>query len=681
MLQLDSSVTEIKGIGDKYAGLLAKMNIYTVQDLIRHYPRGYEEYPKLCDLAEAVSTEKKAVLAMVQGNVSIRKIRNLSIMTFQIGDRTGRASVTVFNMPYLKNALTAGKTFVFYGKYTQKGGQIHIEQPSLFKKEDYDKISGKLMPNYPLTKGITNKTLLGSVEKAFAGLKITQETLPDELCKRYELLSFEEALKGIHMPGSKEEYIEARKRLVFQEFLQFLLIVHSGKEEQKKLKNPFPMISVAQTGRFIEGLPYQLTGAQQKVWEQIEQDLQGEYAMNRLVQGDVGSGKTLVAILALLMTVANGFQGAMMAPTEVLARQHFENIRVMTQEYKLPFRPVLLTGSLTAKEKREAYALMESGEANLIIGTQALFQEKAGYKNLALVITDEQHRFGVKQREALAGKGNTPHILVMSATPIPRTLALILFGDLSVSLIDEYPKNRIPIKNCVIGEDKRATAYRFIEKEIASGRQAYIICPMVEEGIQENLENVVEYSEKIKEYYPETVRIAYLHGKMKNTEKNRIMEAFSAGNIDILVSTTVIEVGIDVPNASVIMIENAERFGLAGLHQLRGRVGRGKWQSYCIFLNSSESKKAEERLNILVGSNDGFHIAEEDMKLRGPGDLFGIRQSGMLEFTLGDIYQDSNLLKEAAECVDYLEKHPDLMYQTQQLLEQFQMLTIDYRSI
>lgn len=374
--------------------------------------------------------------------------------------------------------------------------------------------------------------------------------------------------------------------------------------------------------------------------------------MNRLVQGDVGSGKTIIALLALLECAANGYQGALMAPTEVLATQHYEDVCEFVEKYHIAFSPVLLVGSMTAKEKKLAYEKIASGEANLVIGTHAVIQDKVAFKNLALVVTDEQHRFGVRQREKLAEKGKEPHVLVMSATPIPRTLAIILYGDLQVSIIDELPANRLPIKNCVVGTSYRPKAYAFIEKEVRNGRQAYVICPMVEEGESDTMENVIDYAEKLKASLPADIQVAYLHGKMKPAEKNRIMEEFSKKNIDVLVSTTVIEVGINVPNATVMMVENAERFGLAQLHQLRGRVGRGEHQSYCIFINTNESKESTARLDILNKSNDGFYIANEDLKLRGPGDLFGIRQSGEFAFRIGDVFGDADVLQLASEAVE-----------------------------
>lgn len=386
--------------------------------------------------------------------------------------------------------------------------------------------------------------------------------------------------------------------------------------------------------------------------------------MCRLVQGDVGSGKTILAFLSMFQVGLNGYQSAMMAPTEVLANQHYENLCKMLQEYKIPLKAELLTGSMTAKEKREAYERITLGNVQLIIGTHALIQENVNYQNLALVVTDEQHRFGVRQRENFAGKGNQPHILVMSATPIPRTLAMILYGDLSISVVDELPKNRLPIKNCVVDTGYRKTAYRFIREQVQAGRQCYVICPMVEESEFLDGENVLDYTKVLREELGNGICVEYLHGKMKQQEKDERMLRFAKNEIQVLVSTTVIEVGIDVPNATTIMIENAERFGLAQLHQLRGRVGRGKWQSYCIFLSTSRTKETKQRLDVLKDSNDGFYIASQDLKLRGPGDLFGIRQSGLMDFKLGDIYQDAKLLQIAGECVaSLLEKDASLQEQ------------------
>ena len=443
------------------------------------------------------------------------------------------------------------------------------------------------------------------------------------------------------------------------------------------------MISVADTLRLIEALPYQLTNAQHNVWNEIEQDLQQSVCMNRLVQGDVGSGKTIIAILALLMCAANNRQGCFMAPTEVLAKQHYDNIRELCKAYKLAIKPVLLLGSMSTKDKKEIQNGIQNGDYNVIIGTQALIQKKVQYKNLSLVITDEQHRFGVRQREALANKGDEVHVLVMSATPIPRTLAMILYGDLSTSVLNEMPVGRLPIKNCVIEPKLRNKSYQFIIDKIKKGRQAYIICPMVESNDDDELENVVDYTEKLKEIFPKDIILSYLHGKMTLKEKSDIMEHFANHEIDVLISTTVIEVGINVPNATVMMVENAGRYGLAQLHQLRGRVGRGKEQSYCIFITNKTDDKTMKRLNVLLESNDGFYIADKDLELRGPGDLFGIRQSGDLGFLIGDIYQDSNVLMLANSYVEQLLSNagPDEISNITTIMNSLNMNSVDFRTI
>ena len=458
---------------------------------------------------------------------------------------------------------------------------------------------------------------------------------------------------------------------MFEEFLTFILSLRQLKEKEEKNKNPFFFEKQEDVEAFIKKLPYELTNAQKKVWQEILTDMTGEHVMSRLVQGDVGSGKTIIAFLGLLLAGLNGYQGAMMAPTEVLAKQHYECIKEMLEMYEIPLQAELLTGSMTAKEKRIAYARIASGEVSIIVGTHALIQDKAEYRNLALVVTDEQHRFGVKQRETLAGKGNTPHILVMSATPIPRTLAIILYGDLDISVIDELPANRLPIKNCVVDTGYRKTAYTFMQKQVAQGRQCYVICPMVEESEALEAENVTDYAKQLQEELGESICVEYLHGKMKQSQKDDIMERFSRNEIQVLVSTTVIEVGINVPNATVMMVENAERFGLAQLHQLRGRVGRGKYQSYCIFMTASKTKETKKRLEILNHSNDGFYIASEDLKLRGPGDLFGIRQSGILDFKLGDVFQDAKILQHASDAAtEILEEDPALQLEEHQNLKQ-----------
>ena len=547
-----------------------------------------------------------------------------------------------------------------------------MEHPEVFcPASKYDLKQDTLQPVYPLVTGLTNHAVMKAVRQVLEDCDVGEGILPKDIAREYQLSDYRQAIYGIHFPKDKEEFYHARKRLVFEEFMLFILSLRMLKESEERVLNPYCFREQPQIEKFLNSLPFELTNAQKTVWREIKNDMEDIHVMSRLVQGDVGSGKTIVALLAMMYTGLNGYQAAMMAPTEVLARQHFENINHMLQEYEIPLKVGLLTGSMTARQKRAVYEEVESGEIQLVIGTHALIQEKVIYKNLALVVTDEQHRFGVKQRETLANKGVSPHILVMSATPIPRTLAIILYGDLDISVINELPKNRLPIKNCVVDTGYRNTAYRFIKNQIAEGRQCYVICPMVEESETLEVENVTDYTENLQEILGVNIKVQCLHGKMKQSQKDEIMEAFSKNEIQVLVSTTVIEVGIDVPNSTVMLIENAERFGLAQLHQLRGRVGRGKYQSYCIFMSASKSKETKERLDILNKSNDGFFIASEDLRLRGPGDLFGIRQSGILDFKLGDVFQDSQVLQQASKAANLiLEEDPQLEKEKYQSLKQ-----------
>lgn len=537
-----------------------------------------------------------------------------------------------------------------------------MEHPEIYyPSEKYEEKQNTMQPVYPLTAGLTNNAVIRFMQQALAYADDSLDTLPQYLVREMQFQSFFSSLRNMHFPESKESFIAARQRFVFEEFLIFVLSLRRLKGAKDRAGNPFLIQDHPQIETFLAQLPYELTRAQKKVWNEIRQDLQGEAVMSRLVQGDVGSGKTVIAFLSLLLVGLNGYQGALMAPTEVLARQHYATISGFLQTYHLPLEAELLTGSMTAAQKRKAYARIKSGEASIVIGTHALIQDKVQYNHLALVITDEQHRFGVRQRELLSEKGSSPHILVMSATPIPRTLAIILYGDLDISVIDEMPANRLPIKNCVVDTGYRKTAYQFMKKQVGNGRQCYVICPMVEESESMEAENVIDYAEMLADELGSEIKVGFLHGKMKQKEKDQIMEAFAGNQIQVLVSTTVIEVGIDVPNAVVMLIENAERFGLAQLHQLRGRVGRGAHQSYCIFMSGSKKQETKERLEILNHSNDGFYIAGEDLRLRGPGDLFGIRQSGVLDFQLADVFQDASMLQKAAEAAEQiLQMDPEL---------------------
>lgn len=641
---------ELKGVGEKTEKLFQKIGITTAEELLRYYPRTYDIYEEPVEIASAEEDKTVSIRATIATGIYINQIRNLQVLTTTVADASGRLPVAWFNAPYLRGTLKKGSVFILRGKIIRKKGRPQMEHPEIFTPAAYEEIIHSMQPVYGLTKGLSNKMITKLVHQILDTRPLHGEYLPEEIRERYQLADANYAIRTIHFPKNMQELLTARKRLVFDEFLLFVLAIQLLKEKTEEAPNTFSMKPVWTTEEIIEGLPYDLTGAQKNVWHEIERDLSGHKLMSRLVQGDVGSGKTVIAFLAMVLSAENGFQSALMVPTEVLANQHYEGfLRLMEEQNIASCHPVLLTGSTTARQKCEIYQKIADGEVNVIIGTHALIQEKVEYKNLGLVITDEQHRFGVRQREALTTRGNPPHVLVMSATPIPRTLAIILYGDLDISIIDELPAKRLPIKNCVVGTSYRPKAYSFIEKQVQMGRQAYVICPMVEESEGLEAENVTDYARKLQEILPGEIKVEILHGKMKPKEKNRIMEAFASGEIQVLVSTTVVEVGVNVPNATVMMVENAERFGLAQLHQLRGRVGRGEHQSYCIFIQGNNEENTSKRLKILNESNDGFYIAGEDLKLRGPGDLFGIRQSGLMEFKIGDIYNDAGILKNASE--------------------------------
>lgn len=652
-INLTSSIRELKGVGDKTAGLYAQLGIMTAEDVLHYFPRSYDRLEPPVSVMEARECDFCAVRGLISSPVKILSVRGMQIVTTTLQDEAGESlQLKWFRAPWIRKTLHPGMVAVFRGRVGRQGKSISLEQPEIYSTEKYAQEAKHLRPVYSVCSGLSSRAVNKLAAQVFEKIQVIPETLPEPLLTQYGLMPLRESLYHLHFPENESQLSAARRRIVFEEFYRFICGIRHMKESLEQEKNHFAIVPHMEVDELIRKLPYDLTGAQKRVWQEIRRDMEGTYMMNRLIQGDVGSGKTILSFLALYETALCGYQGVLMAPTEVLAAQHYQSFCRLIDQYRLPLRPVLLTGSLTAGQKKNLYARIRAHDADVIIGTHALIQEKVEYDDLALVVTDEQHRFGVRQREALREKGLSPHVMVMSATPIPRTLAIILYGDFSLSVLDEMPKNRLPIKTCVVGPSYRPTAYRFLEKQIREGRQAYVICPMVEASEVMEGENVLDYGKKLRGQFPEDIRIEILHGRMKPEEKSRIMDAFASGDIQILVSTTVIEVGIDVPNANVILIENAERFGLAQLHQLRGRVGRGAQQSYCILLDTSGHEDARKRLDILNRSSDGFYIASEDMKLRGPGDFFGIRQSGSLEFVLGDIYTDSDILKQAAQAAD-----------------------------
>ncbi len=652
------SVTNIKGIGDKTAKCLKKLQVESVSDLLWYVPRSYIRYPEITPVSEVRDGMTVAVCGTVNSDFSERQTSKMLVTTFSIKDANSRISsihleMVFFRQTYLKNIFRAGRTFVFYGTVKNKGFGYTMEMPEYFTCEDYERKKSSLQGVYPLTKGISSKTIGKHIQSCINEFFPVTDEFDAEFIKKNSLLSLSDAFRHIHFPNDMREALEARNTLVFHEFYNFLKQIEESKSKNTQCPSDYSIHDFSLSKRYEESIPFTLTNAQKNTLSEIREDLSSGFCMRRLIQGDVGSGKTMVAFLAMADLANAGFQCAMMAPTEVLATQHFEKLCKDNEKYELHLKPVLLTGSFTAAKKRAIYKGIETGEYNIIIGTHAIFQEKVSFRNLSLVITDEQHRFGVKQREMLSEKGNMPHTLVMSATPIPRTLTLTLYADLKISVMKDMPAKRLPIKSCVITPELRKNAFALIREQIAAGHQAYIICPMVEENEDIALENVTSYHEKMDAFFKGSVRYGILHGRMKPKEKNDVMEAFAKKDLDVLISTTVVEVGIDVPNATVIMIENAERFGLAGLHQLRGRVGRGDAQSYCIFINGSGKNSENERLEVLHKSNDGFFIAEEDLRLRGPGDINGIRQSGDMQFILADIIQDYDILMKVKESLDF----------------------------
>ncbi|MBD5157590.1 MAG: ATP-dependent DNA helicase RecG [Butyrivibrio sp.] len=647
-------ISGLKGIGSKTEQLFNRLGVYTAEDLLTFYPRRYDVYEQPVGIDEMTGNKLYAFWGTVISDCEINTRSRYKVLSvYAADDKGGRIKLTWFNMPFLAGQLKRGFKWIFRGEAAFKGSLVFMEQPSLYSYEQYMAKMNSMQPVYPLTAGLTNNAVTKAVKQCFEMGLTLSEYLPDSVIANAGLTGRSEAVYAIHFPTDADGLAQARRRVVFDEFFLFTLAIRSLKNANLLANNDKIIPQSTYSAIILANLGYELTNAQKKVRAEIASDMTGSRTMNRLIQGDVGSGKTIIAFLAMTDAAAAGYQSALMAPTEVLAKQHYEDFCRTLKENDIPLRCVLLTGSMPAAAKREALEALASGEADMAVGTHAVISDGVSFKNLGLVVTDEQHRFGVRQREALHLKGASPHIIVMSATPIPRSLAIILYGELDISVIDEKPANRLPIKNCVVDDSYRQKAYKFIENEILKGHQAYIICAMAEDNEDSDngleLENVVDYSESLRRHYNGRFTVEYLHGKMKSAAKNEIMERFASGEIQILVSTTVVEVGINVPNATVMLVENAERFGLAGLHQLRGRVGRGDSQSYCIFVSNTKNELTKERLSILKDSNDGFYIAEQDLRLRGPGDMLGSRQSGDFGFALGNIYADADVLKLAAD--------------------------------
>lgn len=642
MIDRSSKIQYVKGVGEKRAALFARLGIGTVDELLHFYPRQYKDYSTLQKISEAVPGEIACIKATCISDVKcfVSPKSGIKVFSCRVSDNESIMEITIFHNRFAAEKLSFGEDYIFYGKvdgglYEKK--MINPEIESIGKN-----LSVK--PVYPQTNGLNSGAISKVMANALANCNPIEEHFPEGLKKAYNLIDEWSAINSIHFPKNMNELEKAKKRLVFEELLYLQLGLLSMKA--KTAVSHSPKILTDFSEEFEALLPYSLTGAQKRVISEAVSDLKADTPMSRLVQGDVGSGKTAVAMSLMYSVAKNGMQSSMMAPTEILAEQHFENISRVFEAQNI--HTVLLTGSMTAAQKRKVKAQIQSGEAQVVIGTHAVIQADVEFQNLGLVIADEQHRFGVKQRSTFAKKGENVNMLVMSATPIPRTLALFIYGELDISVLDEMPAGRKKIDTFVVTSAYHKRVYKFIKEEIQKGRQAYIVCPLVEEGENE-LVSANEYAEELKNGDFKNYKIAVLHGKMKGSEKDAVMRKFSEGEIDILVATTVIEVGIDVPNATVMMVENAERFGLSQLHQLRGRIGRGEHSSYCILVSDNESKKSVSRLEIMKHSSDGFKIADEDLKLRGPGDFFGERQHGIVNLKIANLITDMDTLTQAGD--------------------------------
>ena len=651
-MKLKDSIINLIGVGDKTENLLNKLDIFTNMDLINYMPHRYEFYQEALTISQSKYEDVVTIKCRMVKVVDNRKFKNIFVTKCQMSDGMDLMEVVFFNMPYIIETLRKECIINLRGIVDFEDNRYSMKQPTVFTQKQYEQIENSYQPVYELTKGVTSNLLRKLMRQV---MPLLDEIEAMDFIKKTEgiiKMTKAQALLNIHFPSSKDSLIEARNYLVFEEFYNYFYQLQEFINNSSRIKNPHVIVRDNLVSRLIDSLPYKLTSAQERAWKDIGTDIGSDRVMNRLLQGDVGCGKTVLAYMSMIASVNNGYQAVLMVPTQVLANQHYEGLIELLEKSDIDIKVGLLVGATSAKDKKAIYEKASNGDLDIVIGTHALIQEEFKFKDLGMVIIDENHKFGVKQMETLSHKGNTPHLLSMSATPIPRTLSLVLYCDKDISTIDALPANRKAIKNCVVSAKSRNASYKFIKDEILKSRQAYVVCPMVDTSEDyEGLEDVVSYSKKISEYMGEGIKVEYLHGKMKANKKDDIMQRYLDGEIDVLVSTTVIEVGVNVPNATVIMIENAQQFGLASLHQLRGRVGRSDMQSYCIFVNTSNKSEANERLEVVNHSNDGFYIADKDLELRGGGDVIGVRQSGFAAFKIGNIFDDSYLLKEAKKLV------------------------------
>lgn len=645
MVDLDKDVKYVKTVGPNRVKLLNKLNIYTLKDLIEYYPRDYEDRSKPKNLYECTDGEEVLIEAMAVGRITEMHKGRMTISRLIVKDQTGTCYITWFNQGYLRDKFQPGRMYRFFGKISNKNGRLEMNSP-VYDEIDQSKNTGKIIPIYPLTYELKQNTLRKIIENGLAEVKgKLTETLPEYILKENNLWDINNTIERIHFPIEFSDFNKARERLVFEELLTTQLALLKLKNNYEHETDGIQFSKDVYMSDVINILPFKLTKAQLRVLEEIDRDMENNKPMNRLLQGDVGSGKTVVAMIAAYKAVKSGYQATIMAPTAILASQHLESFQGILEE--LGIRTELLISSVTKKKKTEILEKLQSGEIDILIGTHAILEENVVFKNLGLVVTDEQHRFGVKQRGTIASKGKNPDVIAMSATPIPRTLALILYGDLDISIIDELPPNRKKIETYAVRKNMEERVNNFIRKQITEGRQAYIVCPLVEENEDmEGLQSVIELAEKYQKETFSEYKVAYLHGKMKPKEKDEIMERFKNGEIQILIATTVIEVGVNVPNSSIMVVENAERFGLAQLHQLRGRVGRGEYQSYCILKYEGNSETIKQRMKVMCDTNDGFIISEKDLELRGSGDFFGTEQHGLPEFKIANLFEDIAVLKK-----------------------------------